>query len=253
MKLIFLGSGSAFTVGVDNFQSNLLLINEEGHKLLLDCGSDIRFSLYEFGLSYLDITDIYVSHLHSDHVGGLEYIGLSCLFDPRARKPNLYLSKDIAAKIWSNTLCGGMTSIEGDIADLDSFFNVHAIARKEYFVWEDIQFHLIRVTHIDSKYFLMPSYGLYFEIGTKKIFLTTDTQFSPEILKDYYERADLIFQDCEIANFPTQVHAHYEQLLTLSPEIKKKMWLYGYQPGSLPEAEKDGFQGFVKRGQTFTF
>ena len=54
----------------------MLLINEQGNKLLIDCGSDIRFSLYAAGFSHLDITDIYISHLHADHAGGLEYIGL---------------------------------------------------------------------------------------------------------------------------------------------------------------------------------
>jgi hypothetical protein len=42
-------------------------------------------------------------------------------------------------------------------------------------------------------------------------------------------------------------------LSALSAEIKRKMWLYHYQPGPLPDAEKDGFRGFVKRGQTFDF
>jgi ribonuclease BN (tRNA processing enzyme) len=253
MKLIFLGSGSAFTVGSNNFQSNILLIHENGHKLLIDCGSDIRFSLYELGLSYLDITDIYVSHLHSDHVGGLEYIGLSCLFDPRASKPNLYVSRDVGEKIWINTLAGGMTAIEGDLACLDSFFTLHTIVGGGSFVWEDIPFYLVRVIHVNTKYYLMPAYGLFFSLAGSKIFLTTDTQFTPDTLSSYYGEADLIFQDCEISTFPTPVHAHYEQLVNLPPEIKKKMWLYGYQPGDLPPAEKDGFLGFVKRGQTFDF
>jgi hypothetical protein len=29
------------------------------------------------------------------------------------------------------------------------------------------------------------------------------------------------------------------------------MWLYGYQPDELPDALKDGFLGFIQRGQTF--
>ncbi|MGL5193292.1 MAG: MBL fold metallo-hydrolase, partial [Chroococcales cyanobacterium] len=70
MKLTFLGSGSAFTVGANNYHSNVLLESDRGTKLLIDCGSDIRFSLHEAGYSHLDITDIYISHLHSDHAGG---------------------------------------------------------------------------------------------------------------------------------------------------------------------------------------
>jgi ribonuclease BN (tRNA processing enzyme) len=253
IKLFFLGSGSAFTVGADNFQSNMLLISERGNKLLIDCGSDIRFSLHEAGLSHLDITDIYISHLHSDHVGGLEYIGFSTKFDPRCNKPNLYLSKDLAGGLWNNTLSGGMSSIDGDLADLSTFFEVHQISRASYFTWEKINFYLVKVIHINNGYYLMPSYGLLFDINGIQVFLTTDTQLYLERLGKYYERANIIFQDCEISEFPTNIHAHYEQLLKLPKKIRKKMWLYGYQPGSLPDAKKDGFCGLVKRGQTFEF
>lgn len=252
-KLFFLGSGSAFTVGADNFQSNILLIDEEDNKLLIDCGSDIRFSLHEAGFSHLDITDIYISHLHSDHVGGLEYIGFSTKFDPRCNKPNLYLSKDIAAELWNNTLSGGMSSIDGDLADLNTFFKIHQINRASYFTWEKINFYLVKVIHINNGYYIMPSYGLFFKINGIKVFLTTDTQFCLERLEKYYDSADLIFQDCEISKFPTSIHAHYKQLLNLPQKIRNKMWLYGYQPGALPDAQKDGFCGFVKRGQTFKF
>ena len=44
-----------------------------------------------------------------------------------------------------------------------------------------------------------------------------------------------------------------ETLATLAPEIKNKMWLYHYNPGPLPNAEKDGFLGFVKKSSLFEF
>ena len=91
-KLLFFGSGAAFTVGADNYQSNILLIHEQGDRLLIDCGSDIRFSLHAAGFSYLDITDIYVSHLHSDHAGGLEYMAFTTLI-PGAKNPIYTLVK----------------------------------------------------------------------------------------------------------------------------------------------------------------
>jgi ribonuclease BN (tRNA processing enzyme) len=251
IKLLFLGSGSAFTVGADNYQSNMLLINEQGDKLLIDCGSDIRFSLYQEGFSYLDITDIYISHLHSDHAGGLEYMAFTTKFDPRCQKPNLYISKDIADPLWQNTLSGGLTSVQGDINDLDSLFEVHKVSKNGHFTWQGIQFDLRQVIHIDNGYYLMPSYGLFFEVNGLKIFLTTDTQFQVEKMQEYYDRADLIFHDCETSKFPTPVHAHYNDLVKLPAEIKQKMWLYGYQPGPLPDATEGGFLGFVKRGQSF--
>jgi ribonuclease BN (tRNA processing enzyme) len=261
IKLIFLGSGSAFTVGDDNFHSNLLLIaeneaktiNKEEKKLLIDCGSDIRFSLHKLGFSYLDITDIFISHLHSDHAGGLEYIGLSSKFDPNCQKPNLYLSHEIAIDIWDKSLSGGMGYIEEVTAKLCDFFHVHSVVKNGCFFWENIKFDLIKTHHVDSGFFSMPSHGLLFQIGNKKIFFTGDTKLCFFSFKDYYEDADIIFHDCEISRSPSPVHAHFNQLIDLPDHIRNKMWLYGYQPGELPDASKYGFCGFVKPGQVFQF
>ncbi len=53
MKLIILGTGSAFTL--ENYQSNMLFEAPEG-RLLIDCGSDARRSVAAQGFSALDIT-----------------------------------------------------------------------------------------------------------------------------------------------------------------------------------------------------
>lgn len=253
MKLLFLGTGSAFTVGANNFQSNMILTSEFGRRLLIDCGSDIRWSLHERGLGYADIDDIYVSHLHADHVGGLEFVGFSSKYDPHCQLPTLFLSRDLTDDLWERTLSGGMRMLEGDLATLDSFFEVKEVGQSREFRWEGVRFELVRTFHVNSGFGLMPSYGLFFEINEKRIFLTTDCQLRLEFLSEHYERADIIFQDCETAKYPTPVHAHYAQLRKLPLAIKSKMWLYGYNPGPLPDAKKDGFQGFIAKGDRFDF
>ena len=146
-----------------------------------------------------------------------------------------------------------MRAIEGDLTTLETYFQVKGIGADRYFTWEEIQFNLISVPHVKTNFSQMPSYGLQFAIGQTKIFFTTDTQFAWEDLEAHYQGADLIFQDCETAAFPTPVHARYDQLLTLPPNIRNKMWLCGYQPGTKPDAQADGFLGFVQRGQCFDF
>jgi subtilisin family serine protease len=44
---------------------------------LIDAGWDTPHMLKRAGVSVKSITDVYVSHQHADHAGGLEYIGFA--------------------------------------------------------------------------------------------------------------------------------------------------------------------------------
>lgn len=254
MRLLFLGTGSAFTLGMDNFQSNMLFISDNNQTLLIDCGTDVRFSLDKQHKTYRDIQAVYISHLHADHAGGLEWLALSSKFDPRVElKPTLYISETLEKELWDKTLSGGLSTLQDEEASLAAYFEVHAIPLNGTFQWENCDFHTVQTVHASNRYSLMQSFGLLCTIGQKKVFISTDTQFYPFLLMPFYETADLIFHDCELLSTPTGVHAHYEQLKTLPPEIKAKMWLYHYNPGPLPNAKKAGFLGFVTCGQQFIF
>lgn len=251
MKLQFIGSGSAFTF--TNYQSNMIVESDTGKRLLIDCGSDARFALRELGLTHADIDSIYISHLHADHVGGLEWLGFATQFDPDCSRPHLYVSRYLKNELWHNVLAGGMLSLQGEVADLDTYFEVHSIPKNGYFLWEGIEFRLVQTVHIMDGFSIVPSFGLLFTINEINTFLTTDTQFVPEQLKDFYRIADVIFHDCETASFESGVHPHYPKLKTLPEAMRQKMWLYHYQDGDLPDARADGFLGFVKRGQVFDY
>jgi len=252
MRLIFLGTASAFVTDINNYQSNLILQADDGKLLLIDCGTDARRSLHALGFSYRDITDVYLSHLHADHAGGLEWLAFRRKFDEKLKKPNLYLSEQLVEPLWENTLSGGLTSLTHEPASLSAYFQVHPIVDGGSFSWHGVNFQMIENRHIFSEYACMSSYGLFFRADRLQIFLTTDAQFQPERSLVYYEQADLIFQDCETSVKPSGVHAHYQQLKTLNPDIKAKMWLYHYNNALLPDAQADGFAGFAQPGQIFT-
>lgn len=253
MKLTFLGTGSAFTVGDGNFQSNMLLTSANGRRLLLDCGSDIRFSLWEQGLKLSEMTDVYVSHLHADHIGGLEGLAFSTFFTPGLGRPRLYISVSLVDDLWSRSLSGGLGSIEGHITSLDTYFDVQAIGRNGGFSWEGVYFQLVQTIHYMDGFNVVPSFGLMFQANQTRVFVTTDTQHAPNQIGRFYDMADVIFQDCETTPFKSGVHAHYSELRTLPAEVKAKMWLYHYQPGPRPDAVSDGFRGFVEKGQEFHY
>lgn len=254
MKLIFIGSGSAFVTNNENYNSNMLLINEKNNeKLLIDCGSDARHALAELGYSYKDIDNVYISHLHADHAGGMEWLALTRNFDVECDKPVLYAQPMIIKNIWEYTLKGGLSTIQGVKTSLNYFFKAKKTNPHGVFVWEGISFQTIQTVHIVDNYCYMPSFGLMFTINGIRIFITTDTQFAPNQLHDFYANVDIIFQDCETTDKPSGVHANYKQLITLDSSIKSKMWLYHYSSEYLPDAKADGFCGFVKKGQIFEF
>ena len=251
MQLLFLGSGSAHTLEGDNFQSNMTLLADTGRRLLIDCGSDIRWSLARQGLSYRDVSDIYISHLHADHIGGLEHIGFQRKFDPRCARPRLYIDASLPEPLWDHSLKGGMGLISEGETNLETFFDVHVVNALEAFDWEGVTLRPVPTTHVTAPGRTIVSHGLLIEHRQHQTFITTDTQYCPDHLTPYYLAADLIFHDCEVGPIKTGVHSHYDELVQLPRAVRAKTWLYDYQPTPLPDAISDGFKGLVRAGQSF--
>lgn len=270
MKIMFLGTGSAFTM--KNWQTNTL-IEEGGKYLLLDCGGDIRWALASKGLSYKDMDAIYISHLHGDHIGGVEYHAFCNYFDPSCEeKIQLIGNGDVVREAWTSSLRGGLKSIQGKEVLLQDYFDLQQVRKNGKIVWQDITIELIQTIHIMDGNSFVYSYGLM--ITNKhgyKIFYTGDSQFAPDQLPTFYDKADLIIQDCETYPFKSGVHANYEDLATLTPDIKSKMLLQHYNDNILVDGltlldspkepiplkkeweervQKDGFHeiGFIPRG-----
>ncbi|WP_027134115.1 MBL fold metallo-hydrolase [Geminicoccus roseus] len=254
-KLTFLGTGSAFTVGAANWQSNMLIESEEGRRLLIDCGGDARLALAERGLEARDIDAVYISHLHSDHVGGLEWLGFSTYFDAGAARPALFIEENKVARLWTNSLSGSMA--RSGLATLDDYFEVRPVSGDGGFVWEGQRFDLTGMLHCMDGSVPLISFGLRFETDIGRFLITSDTRFEPQRCASLYAWAEIIFHDCETSyaadGTPARsgIHAHYEDLRTLPSDVRAKMWLYHYQPGPRPDAQAEGFRGFVAKGQVF--
>jgi len=288
MIIKVIGCGNAFSN--INYTPSFLL-EENGRTLLIDCGNQIPQALYHHKINLKTIDAIYVSHLHGDHVGGLEAIAFQRYdwqkkprhFSQGQYAPKLIGNVQLLKDLWEHTLRGGLESMEGFVANLETFFNPIPIEPNVSFKWEGWVADLIQQVHIMSGNVITHSYGLFMKkAGHPSLYFTTDSQYdSPKQIRLYYKEADIIFQDCECIGVDTKkreyisgsgVHANYAELAgypsanatILSPETKAKMWLTHYQDfvtqgkDSLNQpcdwnllAKEDGFQGFLKVGQTF--
>lgn len=255
-KIQFIGVGSAFT-NRDYYQSNALVIADSGKKLLIDCGTHAQFALEELGINNgnvgKEIDGVYISHLHADHIGSMEWLALVTYFNPTSPRPKLFAVQSLMADLWNRSLRGGLETLEGKIANLTDYFDCRPVRINSSFVWENIRFTPVQTVHVVSGMMIQHSYGLIInEMGSgHKTFFSTDTQFAPYQMRKFYDSCDLIFHDCETAPFKSGVHAHYEDLSGLPEEVKAKMWLYHYQPNPVQNPTADGFCGFVKKAQIF--
>lgn len=261
MKVTFLGVGSAFSR--KNGNSNLLI--EHGDiKLLVDCSLVSSAALREYGLSFKDITHIFITHLHADHITGLEEMAFMSRL-VHATRPTLLSSASLLDRLWNCSLRGGLEYIElkpGEAQPqrLESFFEVCPLAPS---AWNTIDgttpLHLFLhpTDHVKG----MESYGLMVEVPSggpqKRFLLSGDTKFDPALIEQGRRDCSVIFHDCQLFDSgPANskgVHTSYRQLQAVSPEIRRMMWLYHYGDADLPDVLDDGFAGFVRRLQSFTF
>ena len=205
MKIKVIGCGNAFSKKSYN-QS--FLIEENGRQMLVDCGQTVPLALESAGIKLKDINDIYISHQHADHIGGLEEVAFT-RYDWAKRPhhwkegsyaPRLIAEEGLMKDLWDQSLRGGLQSMEGFDSDLNTFFECAPVKSGEAFDFEGWQMRLTQQIHIMAGSRIMPTYGLVItKEGHKTMYLTTDSQHcSPKQMQVFYKQADIIIQDCEI-------------------------------------------------------
>jgi len=280
MKITVLGCGNAFSR--KNF-NQCFLLEEENSVMMIDCGQKAIDALFHAGRKPSEITDVYISHAHNDHIGALEELAFlrydwknrprrytEAIDNPRYA-PRLIANSQLMKDLWNKSLRGGLESMEGFVATLDTFYKTVPIEDNETFTWAGWKCKLIQQVHIMTGSTIACTFGLMMtKNGHESVYFTTDSQHvSPRQMEVFYKEADIIFQDCECTPWMSGVHANYAQLagypdansVKLPAEIKAKMWLSHYQDFVLDnkdalgndcdwkaKAAEDGFRGFVHVG-----
>ena len=84
VRVIFLGSGDAFSAG-GRHQAGYL-VQGPGSALLLDCGASTLTAMKQWGVDPASVDHILISHLHGDHFAGIPFLLLAYTYEePRDR------------------------------------------------------------------------------------------------------------------------------------------------------------------------
>lgn len=242
MKLQMIGTGSAFA---KTFFNNNALVYSGGQTLLLDCGISAPKALHEIGVSFDKIDAVLISHIHGDHVGGLEEFAFQMKFIYK-RKPKLFLADTLVDILWENTLKGAL--LQDEERSLEDYFEVHPIKPGEpHELLPGLTAELLLTPHIPNK----PSYSIIFG---DDFFYTADMVFNPDLLHQLVRERGIkrIFHDCQL-QAPGSVHACLPQLLTLPEEMQRLITLMHYGDDQPAFVGKSGFMTFAEQNRLYEF
>jgi len=263
LSLFFVGVGSAFSK--KHYQTNLLIIKGQDH-IMIDCGSKTPQALYELDLSVTDIKNFLITHLHADHIGGLEEVMLLGRF-VHGEKPTIVINKKFQQLLWDLSLRGGAAyneeRSEADITFKDMWYVIRpkwlpSMSRETQEAdVGGINLKIFRTMHTpDNAEDWQSSFWSCGIIIDNKVMFTSDTRFDTDLVENYAANFDLeiIFHDAQFFN--GGVHAGIDELNTLPADIKKKLILTHY--GDTWEDYQDkieeyGFYGLAKQWQYYNF
>ena len=239
MHIQMIGTGSAFAKKYDN---NNAIIELDNYRLLVDCGITLPRGLHELDISFPSIDAILISHIHGDHVGGLEEFAFQMMFKYK-RKPVLYIANTLLRPLWENTLSGGLT--QGNLNTLEDFFELRPIEPgQETELHPGLAVELIETKHIPDKL----SYSFLFN---KRFFYSADMRFDQKLLERLIgQGVDTIYHDCQLES-PGAVHACLEELLTLPESIQRKVWLMHYGDAMEEYRGKTGHMRIVEQREKY--
>lgn len=181
---------------------HLLLAAGEDH-LLVDAGTQIPATLEELGYSPGDVTDLFCTHSHSDHLLGVPNVLLGRFFARigaiRATPPTRPLTvrggpdtvSDLRALMEIVT-----PGLEAVLADED---DVRETSVGETFSIGDVTVEVAPAAHA------VPTQGLVFE-GDRRIVYTADTAATPA-LRDHVGSCDVVIHEAMYADDRTELAA----------------------------------------------
>lgn len=222
MRLLCLGSGDAFSA---LHYSSSFALECGGRWVLVDCPHPIRKIMREASLAAgieLDLPQIdavVLTHLHGDHVSGLEIFAYYSRFVLK-RRLTLYTHPDVVRLLWPAVLSGSMGWVteEPQAAPreqrFEDFFDYRPLDERRAATIGSFEVCCRKTWHS------IPTIALKFCAGGRRLGYSADTRFDPSLL-DWLADADLIVHEANSG----AVHTSLEELLTADQALLRKMRL----------------------------
>ncbi|MHA2230942.1 MAG: MBL fold metallo-hydrolase [Candidatus Hodarchaeales archaeon] len=199
-KIIFLGSGDAFSAG-GRFYSSLLVIHDDT-TFLVDIGPTTPLALRHAGISFEKIDHIFLTHTHGDHLAGLPFLFLEFQYRVARDSPITVVGASGISKYAEGIVSGMYASL----AKENRRFVV------EYQNIDDQPYNFASTTVLGFPMAHEPySRAFRFEFDGKTLAVTGDTEWNDNIAT-LADDADLLIIECSFFNSDIPGHLSYKSL-----------------------------------------
>lgn len=242
------GAGSAFSRRYGTTCGELRL--PDGLRWLIDCGRQAPDQLHAAGVRWHDIHGQIITHVHGDHIYGLEEFAFTRYFEDlddvhsiRSGGPRIrFVSHDaVRAEVW-DALAPSLRYVPDlprtGMGTLESYFEpVPATDREppQANPWDHAQTFvsgLLRVVlretvHVPGK----PSTSVEIALDDdgRVAWWSGDSTVDAALLTALEPRTSVFFHDCTFTDYPGQVHGAFGQLERLPEAVRRKMVLMHHE------------------------
>ena len=221
----FLGSGDAFGSG-GRLQASIL-VESDGFRALLDCGTTTLVGLKRAALDPAAIDVILVSHLHGDHFGGIPFFLLDAQFSRRLRPLVVAGPPGLAERLSQamEVFFPGSSRVERKFET-----KVVEMAKEEPTSLGAMSVLPYEVRHESGA----PAYALRIEIAGRVLAYSGDTEWT-EALPRAAKESDLFI--CEAYFYEKRVpfHLDYRTLMEHRSEIRTKRLIVTHMSADMLE------------------
>jgi ribonuclease BN (tRNA processing enzyme) len=226
-EVVVLGVGDTFS---ERHHPSALLLMCDGFFLAVDCPDQYRTVLHDASERCgrpLRVPDhVLITHLHGDHMNGLEGVAFWKHFVER-RRLELLCSPEVRAVIWDQRLQAAMSALwDGQCMrqlGFDDYFHHVTLPWTAPTEVGPFRIRTRRTRHH------VPTSALFIEAAGRSLGYSADTAFDPSLIS-FLEPADLIIHETNLG----PAHTAYSDLVALPAALRAKMRLNHYPDGFDP-------------------
>jgi ribonuclease BN (tRNA processing enzyme) len=217
IEVITIGVGDTFTA---RQFTTALLVRAEGFTLAIDCPDTYRKVLAASGVTTPEVGHVILTHVHGDHMNGLEGYAYLKRFGERTRL-GLSVVPEVREVLWDKRLVASM----GQLWD---GAKMNAMRFEDYFeeaplAWESATRIGPFTVRTRRTIHHVPTSALLIEHEGKSVGYSADTAFDPDLIA-WLSKGDLVFHETNYG----PAHTPYDALAELPAEVREKMRLVHY-------------------------